>query len=105
MFNAGGKRIAPKAGEGIVFGTGSGQAALSFDAPLVFVGYGVDAPEEKWDDYKGVDVKGKILVMMVNDPQPTARNRTAFPARPIPGTAAGCTNTRKRCAAARPARS
>ena len=78
VFNAGARRIAPKAGEGIVFGTGSGQAALSFDAPLVFVGYGVDAPEEKWDDYKGVDVKGKILVMMVNDPQPTADEPNRF---------------------------
>ena len=35
---------------------------------LVFVGYGVVAPEYKWDDYKGVDVKGKTLVMLVNDP-------------------------------------
>ena len=35
---------------------------------LVFVGYGVDAPEFHWDDYKGVDVKGKTLVMLVNDP-------------------------------------
>jgi Zn-dependent M28 family amino/carboxypeptidase len=38
------------------------------DAPLVFVGYGVTAPEKKWDDFKGVDVKGKILVVLVNDP-------------------------------------
>ena len=35
---------------------------------LVFVGYGVVAPEYQWDDYKGVDVKGKTLVMLVNDP-------------------------------------
>jgi len=35
---------------------------------LVFVGYGIVAPEYKWDDYKGVDVKGKTLVMLVNDP-------------------------------------
>lgn len=38
------------------------------NAPLVFVGYGVSAPEKKWDDFKGVDVKGKILVVLVNDP-------------------------------------
>jgi Zn-dependent M28 family amino/carboxypeptidase len=37
-------------------------------APLVFVGYGVVAPEYGWDDYKGVDVKGKAIVMLVNDP-------------------------------------
>ena len=35
---------------------------------LVFVGYGVQAPEYTWDDYKGVDVAGKTLVMLVNDP-------------------------------------
>ena len=35
---------------------------------LVFVGYGVEAPEFNWDDYKGIDVKGKTLVMLVNDP-------------------------------------
>jgi Zn-dependent M28 family amino/carboxypeptidase len=38
------------------------------DSELVFVGYGVVAPEFQWDDYKGLDVKGKTLVMLVNDP-------------------------------------
>jgi Zn-dependent M28 family amino/carboxypeptidase len=38
-------------------------------SPLVFVGYGVVAPEYDWDDYKGVDVRGKTLIMLVNDPQ------------------------------------
>lgn len=38
------------------------------DAELVFVGYGIEAPEYKWDDYKGEDVRGKVLVMMNNDP-------------------------------------
>ena len=38
------------------------------DAPLVFVGYGVTAPERQWDDFKGVDLKGKIMVVLVNDP-------------------------------------
>jgi Zn-dependent M28 family amino/carboxypeptidase len=42
-------------------------AALN-SSDLVFVGYGVVAPEFTWDDYKGVDVKGKTLVMLVNDP-------------------------------------
>ncbi|ABQ66402.1 peptidase M28 [Rhizorhabdus wittichii RW1] len=37
-------------------------------APLVFVGYGVKAPERNWDDFKGADLKGKILVVLVNDP-------------------------------------
>jgi Zn-dependent M28 family amino/carboxypeptidase len=39
-----------------------------FDADMVFVGYGVVAPEYGWDDYKGQDVRGKVLVMLVNDP-------------------------------------
>jgi Zn-dependent M28 family amino/carboxypeptidase len=38
------------------------------DAPLVFVGYGVKAPERNWDDFKGMDLKGKILVVLINDP-------------------------------------
>jgi Zn-dependent M28 family amino/carboxypeptidase len=43
------------------------QAAID-RSELVFVGYGVEAPEFDWDDYKGVDVAGKTLVMLVNDP-------------------------------------
>ena len=38
------------------------------NAPLVFVGYGVDAPERGWNDFKGQDMHGKILVVLVNDP-------------------------------------
>ncbi|MCB1033188.1 MAG: hypothetical protein KDD47_05070, partial [Acidobacteria bacterium] len=38
------------------------------DAEVVFVGYGIDAPEHDWDDYKGVDVSGKVLLMLNNDP-------------------------------------
>ena len=38
------------------------------DAPLVFVGYGVVAPEYNWNDYAGVDVKGKTVVILINDP-------------------------------------
>ena len=45
----------------------AGQTIL-YNSELVFVGYGVVAPEFNWDDYKGVDVKGKTLVMLVNDP-------------------------------------
>jgi len=37
-------------------------------APLVFAGYGVSAPERGWDDFKGVDLKGKIAVVLINDP-------------------------------------
>jgi Zn-dependent M28 family amino/carboxypeptidase len=38
------------------------------DAEIVYVGYGIEAPEYSWDDYKGVDVSGKVLLMLVNEP-------------------------------------
>ena len=58
-----------KFGSDMVVGTRTGQAQVSVkDSPLVFVGYGVDAPEQKWNDYAGIDVKGKTVVMLVNDP-------------------------------------
>jgi Zn-dependent M28 family amino/carboxypeptidase len=43
-------------------------SASIHDSDVIFVGYGVVAPEYNWDDYKGVDVKGKTLVMLINDP-------------------------------------
>ncbi|WP_395393310.1 M28 family metallopeptidase [Novosphingobium sp. BL-8A] len=57
-----GEQIAVRAAE-------TGQSTVNFkDLPLVFVGYGVKAPERGWDDFKGVDLKGKIMVVLVNDP-------------------------------------
>jgi Zn-dependent M28 family amino/carboxypeptidase len=44
------------------------QAQSDVDADIVFVGYGIDAPEYNWDDYKGLDVRGKVLLMLVNEP-------------------------------------
>jgi len=38
------------------------------DAPVVFAGYGVKAPERNWDDFKGMDLKGKVVLVLVNDP-------------------------------------
>jgi len=64
-----GKRIALTAGKDFV---GASRRFLESvevkDSDLVFVGYGVVAPEYGWDDYKGVDVTGKTIVMLVNDP-------------------------------------
>ena len=58
-----------KFGTDMVVGTRTGQAEVKVDASdLVFVGYGVDAPEQKWNDYAGQDWKGKTVVMFVNDP-------------------------------------
>ncbi|MET0533364.1 MAG: M28 family metallopeptidase [Steroidobacter sp.] len=50
------------------------------DAPLVFVGYGVTAPERQWDDYKGVDLRGKVAVYLINDPDFSAQ-----PGEPVAG--------------------
>ena len=46
----------------------TGQPTADIDAPIVFVGYGIHAPEYNWDDYAGVDVKGKIALVIVNEP-------------------------------------
>jgi Zn-dependent M28 family amino/carboxypeptidase len=47
----------------------NGQSQINIaNAPLVFVGYGVSAPERNWDDFKGQDVRGKVIVVLVNDP-------------------------------------
>ncbi len=48
------------------------------DSELVFVGYGVNAPEYGWNDYAGVDVKGKTVVMLVNDPGFATKDETLF---------------------------
>ena len=44
------------------------QSQSDVDADIVYVGYGIEAPEYNWDDYKGVDVRGKVLLMLVNEP-------------------------------------
>ncbi len=54
------------------------------NAPLVFVGYGVDAPERGWNDFKGEDMHGKILVALVNDP-----DFEAAPGEPVAGKFGG----------------
>lgn len=58
-------------GDDVVTKDQTGDATVDIDAPIVFVGYGIDAPEYKWDDYKGVDVKGKVLLVIVNEPPST----------------------------------
>ena len=44
------------------------QLQSDVDAQIVYVGYGIEAPEYNWDDYKGMDVRGKVLLMLVNEP-------------------------------------
>ncbi len=74
-----GKPHVLKFGTDMVVGTRSGRKEVKIDgSELVFVGYGVDAPEQKWNDYAGVDVKGKTVVMFVNDPGFHAQDPTLF---------------------------
>ena len=77
-LEAGGQALPISFGKDWVFAPGDAAAAHSFNADLVFVGYGITAPDEQWNDYKGMDLKGKILVMMVNDPQPTVEQPKRF---------------------------
>jgi hypothetical protein len=65
---AGAKQMNMKFGDDFVARTVRVVDKTSFDADMVFVGYGVVAPEYNWDDYKGMDVRGKVLVMLVSDP-------------------------------------
>lgn len=69
-----------KFGDDFVAFTGAQQENVDINAELVFVGYGIDAPEQKWNDYKGSaeDYRGKILVMMVNDPPATETEPNLF---------------------------
>ena len=47
------------------------QPSVSVDADAVFVGHGITAPEYQWDDYKGVDVRGKVVVLFTGEPPST----------------------------------
>jgi hypothetical protein len=71
---------------------------------MVFVGYGIDAPEQRWNDYKGsADAyRNKILVMLVNDPPATADEPNLLAGARSLITGAGRTNSRKRRDAAQP---
>jgi Zn-dependent M28 family amino/carboxypeptidase len=69
-------QLVPKSGEPLTLKYGTdfvtnnqtGGAMADIDAPVVFVGYGINAPEYDWNDYKGVDVRGKVVLIIVNEP-------------------------------------
>jgi Zn-dependent M28 family amino/carboxypeptidase len=83
-----GKRETLKFGDDFVAWTRRVQSAIDVDAEMVFVGYGVVAPEYDWDDFKGVDVKGRILVVLINDPQvPDPRDPTKLDEKVFKGKA------------------
>lgn len=68
--------LAPKSGEALqlknlddyVTHNETQTDVVDIDAPIVFVGFGITAPEYKWNDYKGVDLKGKVALLFVNEP-------------------------------------
>ena len=66
--DASGKKEALKYADDFVAWTKRLQPAIKIEAEMVFVGYGVVAPEYQWDDFKDVDVQGKIIVVLINDP-------------------------------------
>lgn len=68
-FSAGGRQLTPAVGLDFIALSRRLQPAIEVkDSDLVFVGYGIVAPEYDWDDFKGVDVRGKTVVMLINDP-------------------------------------
>ena len=69
-FAAGGKRVELKHADDFMAVAERQQEQTQIDnAEVVFVGYGIVAPEYQWDDYKGMDLRGKVLLMMNNDPE------------------------------------
>jgi Zn-dependent M28 family amino/carboxypeptidase len=62
----------------VVVWPGSATDASSAHGELVFVGYGATAPEYRWDDFKGTDVRGKVLLVLVNDPPATSGEPNLF---------------------------
>jgi Zn-dependent M28 family amino/carboxypeptidase len=71
FVSAHGAPIPLKYGEDYVTKDETGQPTATINAPIVFVGYGIDAPEYQWNDFAGVDVKGKVLLVIVNEPPST----------------------------------
>ncbi|HEX8890406.1 MAG TPA: M28 family peptidase [Pyrinomonadaceae bacterium] len=83
--SAGDKRETFKFADEFVAFTGAQTSEVDVNAEMVFVGYGIDAPEQHWNDYKGdaSDYKGKVLVMLVNDPPATSAEPNLFGGRAL----------------------
>jgi Zn-dependent M28 family amino/carboxypeptidase len=67
-LSRGGRTMEGRYGEDFVAWTKRVVESSAVDGEMVFVGYGVQAPEFDWDDFKGTDVKGKVIVVLINDP-------------------------------------
>jgi Zn-dependent M28 family amino/carboxypeptidase len=87
-FTAGGKTISLKFPDDYVANSRHKRPETNIDnSDVVFVGYGVVAPEYGWDDYKGLDVKGKTILMLVNDPAVRVAGDTALDSTMFKGRA------------------
>jgi Zn-dependent M28 family amino/carboxypeptidase len=83
-----GRTLAPKYQDDYVAQTRRVVESSALDAEMIFAGYGVQAPEFEWDDFKGVDVRGKVIVVLVNDPPvPSAANPSELDAATFGGKA------------------
>jgi Zn-dependent M28 family amino/carboxypeptidase len=67
-----------KSGDDFAAGTDLEQNEVAINGDVVFVGYGILSPENSWDDYKGLDVRGKVVMIMVNDPPATSAEPALF---------------------------
>jgi Zn-dependent M28 family amino/carboxypeptidase len=72
-----------KSGDDFAAGTDLEQNEVSINGDVVFVGYGILSPENRWDDYKGLDVRGKVVMIMVNDPPATSAEPALFGGRAL----------------------
>lgn len=63
-----GEEIRPVAGDDYVAWAGTPSEDVAVEAPLLFAGFGITAPEQGWNDFKDADVSGKVLLIRVNDP-------------------------------------
>ncbi|HEX7817137.1 M28 family peptidase [Dyella sp.] len=69
-------------GDQMLAGSPGNQAHAALDhSPLVFVGYGVDAPDQHWNDYDGIDVRGKTVIVLSNDPGWSGQDPSLFRGR------------------------
>ena len=87
-YTAGGKTISLKYPDDFIANSRHDRPETKVgNSDVVFVGYGVVAPEYGWDDYKGIDVAGKTILMLVNDPQVRVPNDTALDTTMFKGNA------------------
>ena len=77
-FTANGKTLSPAPLEEMMVWTEAQRERVDLTADVVFAGYGIEAPEYRWDDFRGVDVAGKLVILLVNDPPATAAEPDLF---------------------------